>query len=313
MTEGNPEASARKDDARTRAPSGRSTILGFTLVGVGAAVALAGFLVVHFEPTQAAALRAASTHASTDAANILASERVAYYTKVLAIFTGALAGFAVVQLWFLLRADSIAAESASAATVAARAAEKAAESAGAQIGISGRQVDLLDQQKQIQRLQFFAEHRPKLVLRDVYLTDPSSYDVVSFELSNMGGTAAKIIGGFVAFTRVSSERDFKDPKSWALGTASQSRIEPGEMAVFKCNAATGLATHLRYPGMDRIINLDDPDPPKLAHTYFFGVIQYSDERTDGQAVVRSTVFRRLFHQGDSLFMRTGNPDHEYAD
>jgi hypothetical protein len=296
-------------------PARRAWLSGVTLlIAVVAAVAVATFLVRQFEPTTADAIRTAKFRLATDAANILASERVAYYTEVLAVFTGALAAFGIVQLRFLVRADSIASRNAEAATLAATAAADAAASAGAQAAIAERQAVLLDQQKEIQRQQFFAEHRPRLVLRDVYL--PGHHDAVSFELSNIGGTAARIVGGFVAFTQVAEERDFKDPKMWAPGTAANATVAPGEMAVFTCNAGPGVATTLRYPDMQRIRSLDDPEPPKaIGHTYFFGIIKYVDERggpADG-GVVRSTVFRRLFHQGDQRFLRTENPDHEYAD
>lgn len=79
------------------------------IFGVSAVVA-----VNYFEPQQEQAEQAANNHRKIDTLNVLASERVAYYTKVLAIFTGTLAAFGVLQIWFLTRADNTAREAADA-------------------------------------------------------------------------------------------------------------------------------------------------------------------------------------------------------
>lgn len=79
-------------------------------ITVGAAV----FAVKHYEPTKQHAEQEAKNQGEGKVIEILASERVAYYTKVLAIFTGVLAAVSFVQGIFLIRADNTARLSAEA-------------------------------------------------------------------------------------------------------------------------------------------------------------------------------------------------------
>jgi hypothetical protein len=85
---------------------------------IGAAV----YAVQYYEPTQQHAEQEAQNQGEAKAIDILASERVAYYTKVLAIFTGALTGMGLLQIFFLFRADRTAEKTANAALRSAQAA-----------------------------------------------------------------------------------------------------------------------------------------------------------------------------------------------
>lgn len=76
----------------------------------------------YYEPTQQQAEQEAKEQSEAKAIEILASERVAYYTKVLAIFTGALAAFGILQIAFLIRAENTSRKSADAAKISADAA-----------------------------------------------------------------------------------------------------------------------------------------------------------------------------------------------
>ncbi len=91
-------------------------VLFLTLFIVGSILA-----VEYYEPTQWHAEQEAKNQTEAKAIDILASERVAYYTKVLAIFTGVLSGFGFLQIGFLIRADKITRKSANAAQMAAEA------------------------------------------------------------------------------------------------------------------------------------------------------------------------------------------------
>jgi hypothetical protein len=64
------------------------------------------YAVYYFEPEQGDAIQASKDARQKEAVDILASERVSYYTKVLAIFTGALSAFGIIQVYFLLRTDA---------------------------------------------------------------------------------------------------------------------------------------------------------------------------------------------------------------
>lgn len=97
-----------------------------TLTALLIASIIAAYLAVdYFEPKKQDAIQEAKNKSQIEAINILASERVAYYTKVLAIFTGALSAFGLLQIFFLIRADGTAATTAKAALRSARVAEDA--------------------------------------------------------------------------------------------------------------------------------------------------------------------------------------------
>jgi hypothetical protein len=128
--------------------------------------------VEHYEPKQGQAEREARHQGEAQAVNILASERVAYYTKVLAIFTGALTAFGIVQLIFVARADQTASVNAAAALKSATAAEKSLRAA----------------------------YQPLIVVTGLYLnraSKPTGAPHVEFGMRNNGRGEAKITRVFI--------------------------------------------------------------------------------------------------------------------
>jgi hypothetical protein len=88
------------------------------------AIVAAVVAVEHYEPTKQEAEQEAKNQGEAKAIDILASERVAYYTKVLAIFTGALSVFGLLQIYFLNRSDDTARATANAASKSADIAKQ---------------------------------------------------------------------------------------------------------------------------------------------------------------------------------------------
>ncbi len=88
-----------------------------------AAVIGAWVAVEYNAPTQGEAQAEAKDHGKREAVDILASERVAYYTKILAILTGGLGALGAIQLFFIYRSDDTARISANAAKRSADVAE----------------------------------------------------------------------------------------------------------------------------------------------------------------------------------------------
>jgi hypothetical protein len=66
------------------------------------------FAVQYYEPNKREAEQEASNQGEAKAIDVLSSERVAYYTKVLAIFTGVISAFGLLQILFLIRTDKTA-------------------------------------------------------------------------------------------------------------------------------------------------------------------------------------------------------------
>jgi ABC-type Fe3+ transport system permease subunit len=99
---------------------------------LAALIALASYglwLSTHQSPNQETASHS-EQRARQDIGPQSPDERIAFYTEVLAWFTGILAIVSAVQGFFLYRADRTARTSADAAKLAAQAAQKSAEAPG---------------------------------------------------------------------------------------------------------------------------------------------------------------------------------------
>jgi hypothetical protein len=230
--------------------------------------------------------------------NADSDERLADYTLWLTIFTAALAGVGFLQIRLLSNAEKTAREGL-------RIADR-------QTALLGEQADILVMQKEIQRLQFFAEHRPRLVLKDVFFSSPDDFGDLTFELTNTGGSDAKITGGFVALNIVNDLRQFKNRTEGDLGSAAGAVLKAGELRQFSRMSPPNVSFCLRFPDARRIKNDDIPDLPD-GPLYFFGAILYVDARGEERGIERLSVFRRQWMFGAEHFARSDNPDHEYAD
>jgi hypothetical protein len=219
-------------------------------------------------------------------------------TAIVAIFTFAL-WQSTHKLW---RAGEKQSEIAASMSSAARL----------QADIMCKQLDIISIQKDISRLQFFADHRPKLIVRDVFFSKPGQFDVLIFELANAGGSVARIIGGFVAVNFVSDQRQFKSPDGGSLCSILQAEIKDGQLRPFSVAVPDDVQFRLRWPESSRLRSLDDTMPP-AGDIYFFGILAYVDGRGEEYGTTRMSVFRRKWDKSEVAFCRTGGPDHEYAD
>ena len=121
-----------------------------------------------------------------------ANDRIADYTLGLEWFTGFLAIFALIEIAVLIRTED--------------AMRKSIEIAHRQMRVTGIQTDIIDKQKEIARLQYFAEHRPRLIIKDVFFSQPNIFNEVTFELVNTGGSVASVIDCFVGVEFASDPR-----------------------------------------------------------------------------------------------------------
>lgn len=222
---------------------------------------------------------------------LTSDDPVALYTFFLAILTSGLVGASLFQLPFLIAADKRA-------SVAAGLAEK-------QFGILALQTDHIEKQKEIQRLDFFAEHRSKIVLKNVFFSMPGSFLEVTYELFNSGGSGARIIDGFFGIDYVDDERDF------IFGGNRAQRLFGEDISV-------GVALpHLRAIAVSEMLAASlEATNARSASTYpiyFYGRVVYIDERGEEFSPKRMAVFRRRFTSDHMGFERTENPDHEYSD
>jgi hypothetical protein len=165
--------------------------------------------------------------------------------------------------------------------------------------LEGLQADILEKQKEIQRIQLLALHRPRLVVREVFW-DGAKPPTVSFVLVNKGVDPAVIKECRLEFNR----------------TDARPIIPEGENVLADMTALPG--------GGARVISADleneQGDNPGITYAawdmglfesvLFQGVIIYGGEYGDAKYRL---VFKRICAKGQSIFLRTENPDDEYGD
>lgn len=216
----------------------------------------------------------------------------------IAAFTGVLA-VATIGLWFFTaRLWKVTSELSKEAKITgnsqAEQMERSIKTAEAQTALMGFQSDILVAQKELSRLQFFGEHRPRLVLKDVFFHYPDNHGEVLFEIANIGGSDATIIDGFTSLNYVRDPRNFKSQDEGSLDGLKGCKLGAGELKEFT-RALPGTTQQ------DGIL-------------HFFGVILYVDGRGEEFGITRRSVFRRIYDNKIKGFRRIpDNPDAEYAD
>src|SRR5271167_2472829 len=122
-------------------------------------------------------------------------ERIADYTEALAAFTALLVIISGCQIWFLTRADKTARIMAETAQAQTAKMGDWADSAAKQMAIVGRQTDIQEKQHAIAHLQFFAMHRPKIILREAIVGSFLEGEEIKvlMTIANIGSTPATIV------------------------------------------------------------------------------------------------------------------------
>lgn len=239
--------------------------------------------VEHYEPTQWQAEQDAKNQGEAKAIDILGSERVAYYTKILAIFTGVLSGFGLLQIYFLIRADSATATALAASTKQAEIANK----------------------------QYIASNRPRLRVRKIEIDRPVSGNMirVRYEVVNVGGTNAHIIDNQITI------RIDDMPYGWLMYHGGKREVIGARQFHFADEVRRGEA----LIATEEIIMFDpnwgfDAGAWWRNRLYVIGIIRY----TDDNGVTRRTGFYRVATEDPNRFViapleRTTLQDHEYED
>lgn len=182
--------------------------------------------------------------------------------------------------------------------------QRAADAAEIQAEWSGKQVEIARQQKDLLRYEYYAAHRPKLVVKDVYFNLDND---LSFEIANVGASSCVITDGWVALGHVSDERLFKvrDQTGLIIHDLKGRDFDTGELKTMTLESVRDVAGEALSP----IAFLDKGS----SNLYFFGAFHYVDERGEEFGNVRLGVFRRRWIPEATSFRRTEGQDHEYSD
>jgi hypothetical protein len=180
------------------------------------------------------------------------------------------------------------------------AAMKQAEIARAQIALEAKQTDLAEKQHGLQRLQFLATHRPRVILREAYgLRDNGHALKASFVLANTGGSDAIIHASKLQLRHepVTSIRRVPDCTN--------------SMDIATCSMALGshLSGEFVSPDVGEMWGLPFEIQTGGWGIYFAGHIIYEDVN----GMLRHLAFYRKFDEETSRFVPINDPQLEYGD
>ncbi|WP_293905716.1 hypothetical protein [Phenylobacterium sp.] len=185
-----------------------------------------------------------------------------------------------------------------------RAVQDAAGSNEKLFALNAAQADLAKLQHGLAREVFYVEHRPRLLIKDVFFLPDGD---LTFEILNVGGSPATVIAGWFALGNVTDHRHFKDPGVGEVTRVKGMTYERGELRSYKkeippeADIARRLTDRLAKPGESG------------GNFYFYGAFSYADGRGEEVGSTYLSVFRRKWNPLNTQFERTGNPDHEFAD
>jgi hypothetical protein len=160
-------------------------------------LALTGNFSLLMPPPEIRAISERAEKPNKEIAKVGPDERIADYTLGLEIFTGVLAASALINIGVLYRTDRTARFGTKLLARQTRIAQR-------QLAIQGAQTDIALAQKEISRLQFFAEYRPKLRMRLLKVDDLSRDKAIAvrYEITNVGGGDAFHIDAEITLSAV---------------------------------------------------------------------------------------------------------------
>jgi hypothetical protein len=226
----------------------------------------------------------------------ISAETVAYYTKMLAWFTGALAFVSCLQICLLVQGARAGREQAT-------EMKKASGLAETQNAIIAAQTDIQGKQHELSRFQFYAAQRPKLVIRSLVLRqfETGKEIIVDMVIANTGTSEAQIVEGNVT---IAIPREGRLPP-----------IPPYDVdRLFLLNMVfQGGRKHPIIKTREVPLQVWEWDcveaPPFGGRLFLFGFFTYED----GVGNRREMGFGRVFDPGIRRFVVYEDQNYEYAD
>ncbi|MGC9953688.1 MAG: hypothetical protein ABSD21_05380 [Rhizomicrobium sp.] len=231
------------------------------------------------------------------------NERLADYTLLLMIFTGALVIVGALQIRLLFKAD--------------QTARRGLEIAGQQTALTGAQADILDKQKEIQRLQFMTEYGPQLRVRNIVIFPPpdtATQTGILFEglqwsgqcyVENIGGMTTTVLESHLMVYANQMGLPMESPyERLRPNNVISGKFNIGESKPFPFTQISPLATNgeaaRAFGGLHPL--------------YVLGWIHYRDDSAQGivNGVIHRLTFCRQWNHSLRRFVRVENdPDYEH--
>lgn len=197
---------------------------------------------------------------------------VAFFTFVLAVFTGSLVIVTGTQIGFLIRADKTARTSADAAKAAAVASRRQAKTSA---------------------MQMASAFPPRINVRHMERGNTPGWVDIVYTITNDGHSPANIVDGKLAFLSLAKEQPIpRDPlaNGYALPLA-------------RFDVAPGAAVQMTWHDDFRA----DPIKGQYSRAVVVGYIDY----LDGIGIQRRTGFVRVWDPNSDRFRPLGDPEYEY--
>ncbi len=225
-------------------------------------------------------------------------DAIAVFTFFLAAFTGALFWVSIIEMRYLRRAD--------------KTARKLAKITKQQTAILAAQADIALKQHELERLQFIADKRPRLRIRNVVVRPASvtGYEPTLFHpgqyvggqcyIANSGGIDAVVVEAhcevFVTNVQLPMERPYEGKNG---NSAIRPTIPPGGSVPFPFQSDTIISEHQSQAVRNGI----------GYRLYLLGWVEYEDIK----GVRRRTAFCRKYDAATGRFAAVDDPDYEHEE
>jgi len=220
----------------------------------------------------------------------ITTDVVAYYTKMLALFTGGLVAVGGSQALLFLWQLKIMRESLVDAKKAADTASETAKAANASVEVA--------------RDEFFSTHRPHLTIRDIVIEGGNFV----FLLINKGESEAIIVESWIFTEYIIDKKRIRPLLS--SGHDDLGRLSLGIGEIKSVSWPLGeIDFNIRYPRAGKAVKNRDLTSFPLGEAHLAITIVY----TDSQGHKRRSVFRRRWNVENERFERLDDPDQEYSD
>jgi hypothetical protein len=180
------------------------------------------------------------------------------------------------------------------------AAKKQADIAETQIALEAKQTDLAEKQHGLQRLQFLATHRPRVILREAYAVRDNGQPLkASYVLANTGGSDATIHESKFQLrhepvTSIRRVPDCNNSMDIPTCTISLGAHLAGDHVSSEVGELWGMPFEIQTGGWA---------------IYFSGHIVYED----ANGILRHLAFYRVLNEETGRFVPINDPQLEYGD
>lgn len=168
--------------------------------------------------------------------------------------------------------------------------------------IAKKQAEISSNQVSLQKAQFIRDHRPKLIVRNIFFAQGGpDGDAFCYSLINVGGSKATLVESIV-IAEIMEDKNARPYSSVGHNQLGAVTFEAGERRDFTLPDKIDAGLHVRFGK-----NIDKSFGSPIRTLYISGSFCYMDE----MLTARESTFVRRYKDG--VFERTGNSDHEYCD